>query len=265
MHCAQDIVTPNNKTFPFCFPVCLDGQSCPSTCTAQIGACCPEGLGWDSATNKCVPLTCGEGYFYCAAQKKCLPGGTSCETTCDNNGTCSGDESCQCPDCVNGGDDDKDKCSVIGGVQALCSDDLPDDNKPGACCIPPKTWSTATNSCVECSNTQAPSEIKADFDQPYISCTGSGVATQTHFRYRITKTSPTNTDAPYVSEPFTIGTQVLHPKMSVGTYSVQCFYGTSAAVDTSSTATPHSCMKTILVRDSSINTVNGCSRIYPYK
>ncbi len=68
----------------------------------------------------------------------------------------------------------------------MCSDDIPTDNKPGACCLPPQTWNTATGTCQECTNTQAPSELKAGVDQPYISCTGNGDTTQTHFKYRIT-------------------------------------------------------------------------------
>lgn len=88
---------------------------------------------------------------------------------------------------MNGGGDDKDKCSIVGGVQAMCSDDNLADGKPGACCIPPKKWNSTTNACVECSNTQAPSELKAGIDEPYITCTGNGDTTKTHFRYRITK------------------------------------------------------------------------------
>lgn len=84
---------------------------------------------------------------------------------CVDDGVCSGDESCQCADCVDGGDDDKDKCSIIDGKQAVCSDDNPNDNKPGACCIAPKKWDSTANAgvgaCVECTNTQAPAELKA--------------------------------------------------------------------------------------------------------
>ena len=93
----------------------------------------------------------------------------------------------------------------------MCSDDLPNDNKPGACCLPPQTWNTATGTCMECTNTQAPSELKAGVDQPYISCTGNGDTTQTHFRYRITKTSGTPTADVYTSTtPSPVGTQILH-------------------------------------------------------
>jgi len=67
----------------------------------------------------------------------------------------------------------------------MCSDDNLGDGKPGACCIPPKKWNSTTNSCVECSNTQAPSELKAGVDEPYITCTGNGDNTKTHFKYRI--------------------------------------------------------------------------------
>lgn len=178
---------------------------------------------------------------------------------CNNDGVCSGDESCQCGDCVNGGGDDKDKCSIVGGTQAMCSDDNLTDDKPGACCVPPKKWNTATSSCVECSNTQAPSELKAGIDQPYITCTGNGDTTKTHFKYRITKQG--STDAPFISEIFTIGTPVLHPTMTLGDYTIECFYGNATGVDTSTTATPHSCVKTMSVKSDA----QGCSRVYPYK
>lgn len=141
----------------------------------------------------------------------------------------------------------------------MCSDDNPSDGKPGACCVPPKKWNSTTNTCVECSNTQAPSELKAGVDQPYITCTGNGDTTKTHFRYRITKEGATET--PFISEPFTIGTQVLHPTMTLGDYTVECFYGNASGVDTSTTAAPHSCVKTMSVKSDA----QGCSRVYPYK
>jgi hypothetical protein len=69
----------------------------------------------------------------------------------------------------------------------MCSDDIPTDNKPGACCLPPKKWNTATGTCEDCSQTQAPSELKAGVDQPYISCNGDPAdSTKTYFKYRIT-------------------------------------------------------------------------------
>jgi hypothetical protein len=148
----------------------------------------------------------------------------------------------------------------------MCSDDLPNDGKPGACCIPPKKWSTSANgwagACVECSNTQAPAELKAGVDEPYITCTGNGDTTKTHFKYRITKQGSTAAGDTFISEQFTIGTQVLHTaSLALGTYTVECFYGTAASVDTSTAATPHSCTKTTVVSDAA----NGCSRLYPYK
>lgn len=113
------------------------------------------------------------GFFYCATQKKCLPGGdTTCTKTCNNDGTCKDDESCDCLDCVNGGTDDKDKCSIVEGIQAMCSDDNLADNLPGACCVPPATWNTVSKSCTGCLATQAPSELRAGIDQPYITCAG---------------------------------------------------------------------------------------------
>lgn len=145
----------------------------------------------------------------------------------------------------------------------MCSDDNLTDDKPGACCVPPKKWDTASATCKSCSNTQAPSELKANYDQPYIACTGDGTVSNTHFRYRITKAG--SADAPFVSELYTIGTQVLHPKMAVGSYTVNCFYGNSTTVDTSTTAVPHECIKTMEAKDVNANAVNGCSRIFGYK
>lgn len=145
----------------------------------------------------------------------------------------------------------------------MCSDDNLTDNLPGACCVPPEKWDTTTKTCTACSNTQAPAELKANHDQPYIACTGNGVLTDTHFRYRLTKKD--STDAPFVSDIFSNSTQVLHPKLAAGMYTVECFYGNATAVNTSNTATPHSCVKTIESKDVNANAVNGCSRIYAYK
>ncbi len=93
----------------------------------------------------------------------------------------------------------------------MCSDDIPTDNKPGACCLTPQTWNTATGTCQECTNTQAPSELKAGVDQPYISCKGDiGDATKTHFKYKLTKTSGPP-EAAYISTtPVANGDQILH-------------------------------------------------------
>lgn len=184
---------------------------------------------------------------------------------CNNDGTCSGDESCQCADCVNGGTDDKDKCSIIGGIQAMCSDDNLTDGKPGACCVPPEKWDSTANggagACLACSNTQAPAELKANYDQPYITCTGNGVVADTHFRYMIKQ----GTTVVMTSDIYPNSTQVLHPKMAAGTYTVQCFYGNATAVNTTGTATPHTCEKTMTVKDANENAVQGCNRVYAYK
>ena len=95
----------------------------------------------------------------------------------------------------------------------MCSDDVPGDTLPGACCLPPERWDTSLSSCIECTNTQAPSELKAGLDQPYISCTGSG--STTHFKYRLTKTSGTPAATPYTSpDPILNGTPVLHTATS---------------------------------------------------
>lgn len=68
----------------------------------------------------------------------------------------------------------------------MCSDDNLTDNKPGACCVAPKKWNTATNTCAECTTTQAPSELQVGVDKPYITCNANGDTLKTHFRYRLT-------------------------------------------------------------------------------
>jgi hypothetical protein len=65
---------------------------------------------------------------------------------------------------------------------------------------------------MECTQTQAPSELKAGVDQPYISCNGDPTdSTKTHFKYRLTKTAGTPSADSYTSPtPLSIGTSVLH-------------------------------------------------------
>lgn len=69
------------------------------------------------------------------------------------------------------------------------------------------------------------------------------------------------TEPPFISEMYTVGTQILHPTMTLGDYTVECFYGNATGVDASATATPHSCVKTMSVKSDA----QGCSRVYPYK
>lgn len=149
----------------------------------------------------------------------------------------------------------------------MCSDDNLTDGKPGACCVPPEKWDSTANAgagaCKACSNTQAPAELKANYDQPYITCTGNGVVADTHFRYRITKEG--STDAPFVSDIFQNSVQILHPKMPIGNYTVQCFYGNATTVNTTGAALPHTCEKRMQVKDVNENMVQGCNRIYAYK
>lgn len=150
-------------------------------------------------------------------------------------------------------------CGVIDGKQTFCSDDDFTDNTPGACCHASNQWNSASKSCVQCTSTQAPSELKAGVDQPYITCTGNGDATKTHFKYRLTQKG--GIMPPFISDAHTLGTQVLHPSLTVGMYTVECFYGTAASVDVSVTAQPHLCTKTITVNSNA----QGCSRIYAYQ
>ncbi len=61
-------------------------------------------------------------------------------------------------------------------------------------------WSSVAKTCFgDCNQTQAPSELKAEYDQPYISCLGSGDATQTHFKYRLTRINGDSSEVEFVS------------------------------------------------------------------
>lgn len=73
-----------------------------------------------------------------------------------------------------------------------------------------------TRTCFgDCNQTQAPSELKAEYDQPYISCLGSGDITQTHFKYRLTKINGASSEVEFVSsESELIGIQILHPTLT---------------------------------------------------
>jgi len=43
---------------------------------------------------------------------------------CNNNNTCEAGESCNCPDCTNGGTDDKDHCGLSNSTQMVCKKDI---------------------------------------------------------------------------------------------------------------------------------------------
>jgi len=110
--------------------------------------------------------------------------------------------------------------------------------------------------------TQAPTELQVGLDKPYITCTGNGDTTKTHFRYRLTPTVVSATSSVFVSDIFPVGNQVLHTAaLPLGNYTVECFYGTATNVDTSVSATPNACTKNIEVK----NTAQGCSRVYAYR
>lgn len=107
-----------------------------------------------------------------------------------------------------------------------------------------------TKTCFgDCNQTQAPSELKAEFDQPYINCSGSGDATQTHFKYRLTKINGSSSKVEFVlPEPEIVGTQILHSTLTQGEYKVECFYGTESSVPTDISAVPHICNKIMMVK-----------------
>lgn len=64
----------------------------------------------------------------------------------------------------------------------------------------------------------------------------------------------------FTSEPFPIGTQIIHPSMTVGTYKLECLYGTGS-LDVNTPA--HSCVKNITVKNDT--NVPGCGGIISYK
>lgn len=111
-----------------------------------------------------------------------------------------------------------------------------------------------------CTDTEAPNELKANIDKPYIDCNG---ATGTHFKYRISNPED-NTFTPVESSIFLVsGTErILHQSTlptSATDYVVECIYGDSTlsvpVVDTE-------CVKSVTVRTSTANNeVQGCAGI----
>lgn len=218
----------------------------------QVGACCPAGSAWNSLQNKCVPLDCAAGQYWCPLTGQCLAKGTSCGddtdggggNQCNNNNTCEANEGCGCSDCAG----QQDHCAA-----GLICEYGGDSNQKQSQCVD------------ACTNTQAPSELKAGIDQPYISCTGNGDATKTHFRYKIIKTAG-STETDFVSTiPALIGTQMLHPTLTQGNYRVECYYGTMSELTTALPAAAHSCTKSINVKASDDATAQGCGDIYAHK
>jgi len=268
-----------------CMPNCATGttwDAAQNKCTAPT---CAEGQYYCHSELKCKPAnqTCGT-------------------VTCNNNDVCNEFESCDCADCngqidhcgiVNGEqlfctkdpapqcytdrfpycfplcldgftlDTATNQCVVSGGASVSPNSAALSTTQIGACCPAGAQWSSANNKCeTNCTTTQAPSELKAGIDQPYISCTAGPTGT-THFKYRLTDTSaPTAT--PFISAIYTNGTQVLHPIINAaGNYKVECFYGNATSVDTGNTATPSTCVKNIVVKNDA-NT-QGCEGLVSYK
>lgn len=141
------------------------------------------------------------------------------------------------------------QCVLSGGTSLSASSSALTMTQVGACCPAGAQWSIANNRCeTNCNTTQAPSELKAGVDQPYISCT-AGPSGTTHFRYRLTDMSAP-TAAPFISNIYSNGTPVLHSFINTaGDYKVECFYGNATSVDTDNTATPSTCVKNIVVKN----------------
>ncbi len=120
------------------------------------------------------------------------------------------------------------------------------------CCPSGQTLCTNTGKCAaDCTTcgTFAPSELKANVDQPYIKCDPIDL-TKTHFRYQITQ----GTNVLYTSNAFPTGTEVKHPNTfaTPGSYTVTCLYGTASEANDSSkinTLTKKdTCAKTMTVK-----------------
>lgn len=256
-----------------CVITCPEGSSLDATQNICVINTCGEGQYYCHAELKCKP-----------ANQPCGP------VTCNNNDVCDELESCDCADCngeidhcgiVNGQqlycakdpapqcytdrfpycfpicldgytlDTATNQCVPSGGASISSASSTLTTLQIGACCPAGAQWSSANNKCESnCTTTQAPSELKAGVDQPYITCTAGPTGT-THFRYRLTDTSaPTAT--PFISAIYSNSTQVLHPVINTaGTYKVECFYGTATTVDTGNTATPSTCVKNITVKNDS--------------
>lgn len=96
-------------------------NSTTAPATTQVGACCPAGLKWSSATSSCMADKCVEGQYYCLSENKCKPANQACGTvTCDYDTVCDANESCDCSDC----NEKVDHCGKDGtGQQLICTKD----------------------------------------------------------------------------------------------------------------------------------------------
>lgn len=233
-------------------PTTIPASTTTPTTTPQLGACCPPGSAWNSTENRCVTTACGAGQYWCPLTNQCIVRGTSCGDNtdggggnqCNNNTICDANEGCGCSDC----NAQQDHCAA------------------GLICEYGGDGNQKQSQCVDaCTNTQAPSELQAGVDQPYISCMGNGDATKTHFRYKLIKTAG-STETDFVSTvPAIIGTQILHPALTQGNYRVECYYGTNTELTTTLPATPHACMKSMNVKAAGDPTAQGCENIYAHK
>jgi hypothetical protein len=125
-------------------------------------------------------------------------------------------------------------------------------NRAADCCPTGQTLCSNTGKCAaDCTTcgTYAPSELKANVDQPYIKCDPIDL-TNSHFRYQITQGST----VVYTSNAFPVGTEVKHPQaINVpGSYAVTCLYGTASVANDSTQINTlikkTSCAKTITVK-----------------
>ena len=163
---------------------CTGPQKCEWSCPADKPVYC-------AARNECVVSTddcgCDRGEKMCG-NGQCIPGNNTCPTTtpaqCNNDGVCSGNESCDCADCTNGDKDDSNNCKTQNGLRCT-RDESNSACVAAACCPAGLGWNCATNSCENQCGTHVPSELSAGVDIPYITCDAK--PDSTHFRYQITQ------------------------------------------------------------------------------
>lgn len=207
----------------------------------------------EGTITKCIPITC----VIDVSKGQKAPTSTVCPTDADHanlsghldlpftyvgyNGTtpnCTGPTKCEwfCP-------------SV---TPFYCSNTNTCLTRAADCCGVGETLCASTGRCAtECTgcSTYAPSELKANIDQPYIKCDPTDQI-NTHFRYQIKQGST----IVYTSNAFTTGMEVKHPQTfsTPGSYTVTCLYGSASVANDNSKISALSpattCAKTMLVK-----------------
>jgi len=137
---------------------CTGPQKCEWSCPVDKPVYC-------GTKNECVvnadDCGCGVGEKMCG-NGQCIAGNLSCPLTspasCNNNGICDNNESCDCADCTNGDADDTNNCK--SGLR--CTKDATQPTCIGAgCCGVGMAWSCDLNTCINSCGTHVPSELKS--------------------------------------------------------------------------------------------------------